>query len=147
VSVFSRGAFLKALGAAALWPSLDFARLSAVNDLFSHTPEPAEAPLRVGDGSAEWFRQQVDTVFRVRSDDGSRVALQLMSVTDRSASSHIEQFSLIFHAPSGTANLDGTRACEHQALGHFDLFIVPIGKTTGTPHMYEACFSRFVGQS
>lgn len=142
----SRGGFLKVLGAAALWPLVDPPRLSAaLDDVFSTEIGPAATQFHLQDGGAALFRRHVDTTFLVRSETGERVALRLYSVVERPFSPRIEQFSLIFHAPDETADLHGTRACEHAILGRLDMFIVPIGAATARPRAYEACFSRFVG--
>jgi uncharacterized protein DUF6916 len=141
-SLVSRGGFLRALGSVLLLPWLDRADLSAVDEVFSDNVEAGSLG-----GGAESFRREVHTTFLVHTDDGARVPLRLISVADRTVSSHVEQFSLIFQAPIGTADLHGTRACEHQTLGRFDLFIVPIGASASRPCVYEACFSRFVSRS
>jgi hypothetical protein len=146
-SLVSRGAFLKALGSVLLWTWLDRAGLSAVNEVFGDTREAGSTRLHEPEGSARWFRRQLQTTFLVHTDAGVRVALRLTSVTDRTVSANLEQFSLIFQAPGGTANLHGTRACEHQTLGRFDLFLVPVGASASRPRAYEACFSRFVSKS
>jgi len=128
-------------------PWLDRAELSVVNEVFSDIVESGSTRFHELEGGAESFRREVHTNFLVHTDDGARVPLRLISVADRTVSANVEQFSLIFQAPDGTADLHGTRACEHQTLGRFDLFIVPIGASANRPRVYEACFSRFVSGS
>jgi len=142
-SLVSRGLFLKVLGGAVLWPWLDAdPLLAAVNDVVSQTP--AGTPLELQQGSAGWFRRQLNTTFLARTDTGARVELRLVSIADGPASPAIEQFSLIFHAQHETTELHGTCACDHRTLGQLDLFLVPIGITNRRPRVYEACFSRFL---
>jgi hypothetical protein len=82
------------------------------------------------------------TSFAVRSADGTRVRLVLAKVVERPVTKNVEQFSLIFHAPAGTAVPQGTHSFRHPALGAFDLFLVPIGASNGRRTVYQACFSR-----
>jgi hypothetical protein len=70
--------------------------------------------------------------------------MELARVTDRPVTHGIEQFSLIFHASPRSRVADGTHVVQHPALGTFDLFMVPIGGSSGARGLFEACFSRRV---
>jgi hypothetical protein len=54
-----------------------------------------------------------------------------------------ESFSLIFHGPESPLLQQGTRPFEHDQLGRFELFIVPIGRENGVIK-YEAVFNRLL---
>ena len=143
--MLDRITFLKVLGVSAIWPWLDRARLLAIVE----HPSPAESSIASPRfdllfATAEAFRPHVDTTFLVQSETGARVALRLASVVERSHCARAEQFSMNFHAPDDTACLEGICAFDHQVLGRFDLFIVPVGAATVRPMVYEACFSRMV---
>ena len=92
-------------------------------------------------GEANWIGRDF---WVVDTGHGSwkRLALVLASVNERPISHGLEQFSLVFHAPAGQGGFNGTHAFQHQALGHFDLFIAPVGARDARRTVYEACFSR-----
>ncbi len=143
--MLDRITFLKVLGVSAVWPWLDSARLLAIPE----HPSPAERAIASPQfdllfATAEAFRPHIDTTFLVQSETGARAALRLASVVGRSHCARAEQFSMNFHAPDGTACLEGICAFEHQVLGRFDLFIAPVGAATVRPVVYEACFSRMI---
>jgi hypothetical protein len=145
----SRAAFLKACGAALLGVGVDASALldTSVQQSRSTTPAPAGAGLQMASAGAERFRQQLKTSFAVHSADGTRVRLVLAKVLESPITRNVEQFSLIFHAPAGTGMPHGTYAFQHDALGHFDLFIVPIGAPNEVRSLYQACFSRHLSPS
>ena len=142
--MFSRKAFLKACGAALLGAHVEpLALLEAA----AQPSVPSERPLaaggfRLNDADARLFRPHLNSTFGVRSGDGTRVRLVLTEIVERPRTRNVEQFSLIFHAPAGAAVADGVHVFEHQALGGFELFIVPIGSPNGRRTVYQACFSR-----
>jgi hypothetical protein len=147
----SRGGFLKIcgqiLGAALLGPAVDARSLLSVASgpyVADAEQAPVRGRFRMTDACAAVFRAHLDTTFAVRSADGTRLRLVLARIIERPIEAGIEQFSLIFHAPAGTAVPDGTHAFHHPAFGGFDLFIVPIGGSNLRHTVYEACFSRHV---
>jgi hypothetical protein len=98
----------------------------------------------IEDATAVLFLQHLDTPFAIRSAQGTRARLVLREVIERSVSKNVEQFSLIFHAPSGLSVRDGTYAIEHSALGDFNLFLVSVGASNRRHTVYQACFARHV---
>jgi hypothetical protein len=145
----SRAAFLKACGAALLGVGVDARALlhTSVQQLSATTAAPAGAAFQMASAGAERFRQQVNTSFAVHAEDGTHVRLVLAKVFELPITKDVEQFSLIFHAPAGTGMPHGIYAFQHDALGHFDLFIVPIGAPNRRRTLYQACFSRHLSPS
>ncbi len=145
----SRAGFLKACGAALLGVGVDARALldTSVQQSDSTTPAPAGAGFQMASAGAERFRQQLKTSFAVHAADGTRVRMVLAKVLELPITENVEQFSLIFHAPAGTGLPHGTHAFQHDALGHFDLFIVPIGAPNRRRALYQACFSRHLSPS
>jgi hypothetical protein len=137
----SRADFLKLCGLALVGAGVDVPALQAL--VSSPTVESVQAPpFSVHAATAAHFRQHLNTPFELSSPDGTRLRLFLAAVTERPASKRVEQFSLIFYAPSGCTVADGLHAIRHQALGAFELFIVPVGAPNGRRTVYQACFSR-----
>jgi len=91
--------------------------------------------------SKEVFQSAVNTVFQLTDEPGA--ALTLVRVQEGRSTDRIEQFSLIFQAPSQPALTQGTRHVSHQSLGELDLFLVPIGISPEGAE-YEAAFTRFL---
>ena len=145
----SRAAFLKTCGLVLIGVRLD---ASALLDSCGQPSSPMEAggpggPFALQSTGAERFRQQLNTSFTVRAADGASVAFVLVKVFERPITRNVEQFSLIFHAPAGTALSHGTYGFQHHALGDFELFIVPIGAPDNRRTVYQACFSRHLSRS
>jgi hypothetical protein len=86
------------------------------------------------------FAAQLNTSFRVNPDSDLTVELRLMEANDKSVSKQ-EMFSLIFQGPEMTFLPQSIYPIEHDLIGVFDLFIVPIGRNEGG-YRYEAVFNR-----
>ncbi len=83
-----------------------------------------------------------------RLQAGARaVDLQLVSVqqlsqrTAKGAALKGTQFSLLFSGPTPAFGQE-TYAMEHAVLGHFALFIVPVGKPNGSVQTYQAIINN-----
>ena len=85
------------------------------------------------------FEAHLHTTFRIQKPIA--VELELAEVKDCSNPS-MEQFSLIFTAPDSSIFAQGTRTLHHAALGDQDIFLVPLGPSSGRMR-YQAVFSRF----
>jgi len=57
------------------------------------------------------------------------------------SSGQYEAFSILLRGPSDTPLGQGTYRVEHDTIGAFDLFIVPISQDRDGLN-YEACFNR-----
>jgi hypothetical protein len=145
----SRAVFLKACSAALLGVGVDARALldTSAQQSGSTTPPSAGGALQTGSAGAARFRQQLTTLFTVHSDDGACIQLMLAKVLESPIIKNVEQFSLIFHAPAGANFPHGTHAVQHDALGRFDLFIVPIGAPNRRRTLFQACFSRHLSPS
>lgn len=87
------------------------------------------------------YSEQIDTVFHTQDEHGQSFDIVLIEVTAGKSSPRQEQFSLLFQAPVETAPLQGLYAMEHEAMGHLDLFLVPVKKDEKALYM-EAVFNR-----
>lgn len=72
---------------------------------------------------------------------GGPSVLVLRKLDDRRAPAGWECFSMLLDGPSSAALPQGSFPMSHDALGAFDLFLVPIGEQAGT-RTYEAVVYR-----
>ena len=90
----------------------------------------------------ETFLAHVGERFRLRLEPGETVELELVEATEVGAGGGAaarSQFSVVFRGPSEPVLAQRIYAFEHDELGAFELFIVPIGRDeAGTS--YEAAF-------
>ena len=88
------------------------------------------------------FAQNVNTKFHVSADDANRVELELAEVSELKQHKGHDQFAIVFRGPLNLFMGQGMRSFDHEKLGQFELFIVPI-RQDGEGFYYEAVFSRF----
>ena len=90
------------------------------------------------------FLPYINQTFRVRLDGVEPIALELVKVTESDPRSRPEArrpFSLHFLGPVSPQYLvQHTYRLEHEQMGAFDLFIVPLGPETGRMR-YEVIFT------
>ena len=103
-----------------------------------------ETPL--GDLDLSVFAALVNSTFCVRQDAGEPIQLVLVEAKPilaggADAASRARSFSLIFQGPERFPLPQKMHAFEHEKLGRFAMFIVPIGKGPGVFH-YQAVFNR-----
>ena len=91
--------------------------------------------------TAEMFRAHLDSQFRVVLD-GGEIPLRLVEVTEPVTAGGFERFLLVFHGPSGALLPDGLHTFQHESLGWFAIFIVPIFGSNAERIVYEASFNR-----
>jgi hypothetical protein len=93
------------------------------------------------------FSELVNTQFRTFISPTAELSLELAQAlpgpSSGRAGRQYESFSLIFHGPEEPLLPQGTRPFEHERLGRFDLFIVPIAREAGVIK-YEAVFNRLI---
>lgn len=89
------------------------------------------------------FSGLLNSRFRVRAGDGIGVELELIeAVRDAAAAGgHADTFSLLFNGPVHPMLSQRIHRFEHDAVGRFDLFIVPVGCNPGGIQ-YQAIFNR-----
>jgi hypothetical protein len=97
--------------------------------------------------SAERLIEFVGSTFSVEANEGHKVPLLLTTVTQPRTSGsaepgvRYENFSLFFDGPSAHPLPQRTYTMEHLQLGHFTLFIVPVGNERGCLQ-YQIVFNR-----
>lgn len=89
----------------------------------------------------EEFAAQLNKKFRVKVDETNAVDLVLAEVSELKLLPGVEQFSIVFRGPLETFLGQGMREFEHDAMGSFQLFLVPINKLDDG-FSYEAVFNR-----
>ena len=96
------------------------------------------------------FKNLLNTRFRVHLSPAPCVELDLTEATlseQRAAGSPDapgrECFSLVFSGPASRPLMQRTYLFEHEKLGAFELFVVPIGVENGRVR-YQAIFNRTI---
>ena len=87
------------------------------------------------------FARQLHSHFQVERHGASPVSLELVEAGDVVFSGPTETFSILFRGPPDVFLPQATYQLEHDSIGFFDLFTVPIrAEPDGT--YYEAIFNR-----
>ena len=89
----------------------------------------------------EVFAAHLNTKFTIHIDETNRVELTLFEVSELKLSSRQEQFAIVFRGPLDIFLGQGMRPFEHDQMGQFSLFLVPI-KKDDEGFYYEAVFNR-----
>jgi len=89
----------------------------------------------------EDFVPQLNTKFSVKLDETNAVDLFLTEVGELKTSARQEQFSVIFRGPGDVFLGQGIRPFEHDEMGDFSLFLVPISQDDNSFY-YESVFNR-----
>jgi hypothetical protein len=89
----------------------------------------------------ETFSKHLDSSFRVQAGNAGTISLKLSKISELQLSPRQERFSISFLGPSQPALPQGSYDFEHDEMGSFLLFIVPLLEDEeGT--LYEAVFNR-----
>jgi hypothetical protein len=97
------------------------------------------------------FASQLNTVFQLQVESGPPVRLQLVearklipaqSASVKAEDAENEKFSLLFRGLLKQPLEQGSYLFEHQRIGRFPMFIVPIGTMRTGGAYYEAIFNR-----
>ena len=91
----------------------------------------------------EAFANCLNTTFLIRLDDSTTIEALLIDVSEHLLSPKQERFAIVFRGPNEVPLGQGTRRFEHEQMGEFDLFLVPISRDEQGIR-YEACFNRLV---
>ena len=91
----------------------------------------------------EEFLKHLNTRFSIRLSETETVEAELTDVSERLMSPRQERFSLVFRTANEILIEQGQRTFDHDAMGNFSLFIVPIGRDDEGTY-YEAVFNRLV---
>ena len=96
------------------------------------------------------FLELLHTRFRVRVSPSEEIELELVEAapghvmeSQGRGGERFESFSLVFHGPGDRLLPQKMHPFEHQQLGRFELFIVPIGQGPGY-FKYQAVFNRLI---
>jgi hypothetical protein len=95
------------------------------------------------------FRGQMNSIFRIHPPCMPAVDVELLEVTERGAAdsrqlgaaTRQERFSIVFRGPRERLLQQGTYEMQHDHLGAFELFLVPVGQDRDGVY-YEAVFNR-----
>jgi Domain of unknown function (DUF6916) len=87
------------------------------------------------------FARWLNTHFRVEAHGASALTLELIEVGELRSTPGSESFSIVFRGPADAFLPQAIYQFHHDAIGAFELFVVPIGKDTDGFY-YEAVFNR-----
>ena len=140
---FTRRKFIESSAMAALAAALGNAAggpaFGRDSGLFAKGPHPLSYLKR------EHFEPFIDTSVRIRNDQGRTAVVRLREVAELKNQINTgrgyagESFRLTFESPRKTDLGQATYHFEHENLGRFSLFLVPIG---GSGVHYEAIVNR-----
>lgn len=87
------------------------------------------------------FKQHLHTKFRIHYEPANSIEAEMVEVSERTSPPRQERFSLLFRGPRTPLLDHATYMLEHEALGAFDLFLVPVEMDEAGIY-YEAVFNR-----
>jgi len=87
------------------------------------------------------FSEHLNTKFRIRPDESTVLETELIVAEDLGSTPRQERFSLIFRGPLQPLLPQRVYRIEHDVMGNFELFLVPIGAEEDGIS-YEAVFNR-----
>jgi hypothetical protein len=88
------------------------------------------------------FAPLLHAKFLVQLDPSESAEVELIQVTGQESNT-METFSLVFRGPADQPFRQGTYTLQHEKLGTFQLFLVPIGRDE-SGYSYEAVFNRLL---
>ena len=91
----------------------------------------------------EEFARHLNTKFRIHVNDAETIEAELTSVSPLLVSDRQQRFSITFRTSNETLLEQGLRHFEHDQMGRFDLFIVPMERSDEGTY-YEAIFNRLI---
>lgn len=97
--------------------------------------------MTIEDLTAATFSEILNTKFRLNFPDADVLELELVKVEDFGSTAIQERFTVLFRGPLDRGVTQGSYSFEHDTLGTFDLFIVPIAREE-EGMVYEAAFNR-----
>jgi hypothetical protein len=121
--------------------------------ILADSPAPFRKPGSLSEIPCSAFARHVNTGFRIRPKVGSAIELMLTDVTARpekppkpgkrpAPDTAYEKFSLLFSGARDELIPQETYTFTHEALGRFDLFIVPIWTRNPIKMNYEGVINR-----
>jgi hypothetical protein len=89
------------------------------------------------------FTKHLNTKFRIQLDEAETVEAELTNVSEHLVSPRQERFAIVFRTSNQTLFGQGLRRLDHDQMGSFDLFLVPIDRDDEGTY-YEAVFNRLI---
>jgi hypothetical protein len=89
------------------------------------------------------FAESLDTKFKLYPETSDAIEVELVELTEGVSTPKQEQFALLFRGPLDHFLQQKIYRMEHEKLGEFDLFLVPVGRDQNG-FQYEAVFNRFL---
>jgi hypothetical protein len=135
---FTRRKFIQSSALAALAATVGRAGVGRDSGL-------AAGPDPIGYLKREHFAPFIDGAFRIRNDAGTLVSVKLREAVDLKIDINEklgyagDSYRLGFDAPRKAGLAQGTYHFDHENLGRFSLFLVPVG---GSGIHYEAIINR-----
>jgi len=92
------------------------------------------------------FTRHLNTTFQIHTSETETIEAELTEVSEHVQSPRQERFAVVFRAANDPFLGQGVRRFEHDQMGTFDLFLVPIGQDDRGTY-YEAVFNRIPKQT
>ena len=89
----------------------------------------------------EDFSPHLNSKFLIKLEPEGTVEVELVEAQDLGSTPRQEQFSVVFRGPQDQQLQQAIYRFEHQEMGTFEIFIVPI-KRSQDGFLYEAIFNR-----
>jgi hypothetical protein len=89
------------------------------------------------------FSEQLNTKFQVHIGETDSLEVELVEVTDGGSTPRQERFSIVFRGPRNVLLEQALYKVEHEKMGSFDLFLVPVGMDD-EGISYEAVFNHLL---
>ena len=87
------------------------------------------------------FSENLGTQFILHLSPEKTIGLELAQVAEQQVTARQEMFSIVFRGPLDTFLVQRTYTFDHETMGTFSLFIVPISKDENG-FSYEAVFNN-----
>jgi hypothetical protein len=87
------------------------------------------------------FADKLNSTFQAHLGPSEPIAMTLIEVSELRESPRQERFSLLFRGPLDKPLPQFLYRMEHEQIGVFELFLVPVGQDDSGLH-YEAVFNR-----
>lgn len=87
------------------------------------------------------FLENLNSTFRLQLEESEPASIELVDVSDLTTTDRQEMFSIIFRSNSGVVLPQAIYRLEHERMGQFDLFLVPVRRNEQSVD-YEAVFNR-----
>lgn len=89
------------------------------------------------------FSRHLNTKFAIRVSETQAIEAELNEISENMISPRQERFAIVFRTSNEFLVGQGLHRFEHDKMGAFDLFIVPIDRDEQGTY-YEAVFNRIV---